>query len=97
MDTKFLVQVIRDLHDNIVEDVPRDSWTSQLSAAVRDAAEVLHEADRSTISNKQYTNLVGNPINGFMCIGLFNSAQEASDWQDGCDESCWVIEFSKED
>jgi hypothetical protein len=86
MNTKFLVQVIRDLHDNIVEDVPRDSWTSQLSTAVRDAAEVLHEAD-----------LVGNPINGFMCIGLFNSAQEASDWQDGCDENCWVIEFTKED
>jgi hypothetical protein len=35
MDTKFLIQVIRDLHDNIVEDVPRDSWTSQLSTAVR--------------------------------------------------------------
>ncbi len=45
MDTKFLIQVIRDLHDNIVEDVPRDSWTSQLSTAVRDAAEVLNEAE----------------------------------------------------
>jgi|DEB0MinimDraft_4_1074332.scaffolds.fasta_scaffold78073_2 hypothetical protein len=97
MDTKSLIKTIRDLYDNIVEDVPEDSWTSQMVSAVADAEEALLEAERSTISNKQYTNLVGNPINGFMCIGLFNSAQEASDWQDGCDESCWVIEFSKED
>lgn len=41
MDTAFLIQVIRDLHNNIVEDVPQDRWTKHLSSAVADAAEVL--------------------------------------------------------
>jgi hypothetical protein len=36
-----LIQIIRDLHDNIVEDVSQDNWTSHLSNAVADAEEVL--------------------------------------------------------
>jgi hypothetical protein len=39
-----------------------------------------------------YFNLVGNPIDGFSLIGPFESFEDAVDWQEGCDESCWVIE-----
>lgn len=41
----------------------------------------------------KFINIVGNPITGFKCFGTFDSEQEASDWQDGCDESCWVAEL----
>jgi len=39
-----------------------------------------------------YFNIVGNPIDGFRLIGPFNNFGEALDWQEGCDESCWVID-----
>ena len=45
----------------------------------------------------KYTNMVGNPIDGFRCYGIFNDLQDAVDWQDGCDESCWVVEMEIED
>jgi hypothetical protein len=41
----------------------------------------------------KYTNMVGNPVDGFRCIGIFDNLQDAIDWQDGCDESCWVVEL----
>lgn len=44
----------------------------------------------------KYTNLVGNPIDGFRCFGVFDSLDEAIDWQEGCDESCWVLEIESE-
>jgi len=43
----------------------------------------------------KYTNIVGNPIDGFRCIGIFDSLQEVIDWQVGCDENCWAIEIEE--
>jgi hypothetical protein len=37
-------------------------------------------------------NLVGNPLTGFSLIGPFPNRQDAAEWQEGCDESCWIIE-----
>jgi len=45
----------------------------------------------------RYTNMVGNPVDGFKCYGIFDNLQDAIDWQDGCDESCWVVELEVED
>ena len=45
----------------------------------------------------KYTNIVGNPVDGFKCYGIFDDLQDAIDWQDGCDESCWVVELEVED
>lgn len=42
--------------------------------------------------NGNWFNMVGNPIDGFRLIGPFFTDQDAIDWQDGCDESCWLIE-----
>ena len=44
-----------------------------------------------------FTNMVGNPIDGFKCYGIFDNLQEASDWQDGCDESCWIVELETQE
>ena len=45
----------------------------------------------------RYTNMVGNPVDGFKCYGIFDNLQDAIDWQDRCDESCWVVELEVED
>jgi len=45
----------------------------------------------------RYTNMVGNPVDGFKCYVIFYILQDAIDWQDGCDESCWVVELEVED
>lgn len=44
----------------------------------------------------KWFNLVGNPINGFRLLGPFASYEDAVDWQEGCDESCWTIEAESE-
>ncbi len=43
MDTKPLIQIISDLHHNIIQDVPADRYTRHLSDAVHNAGEVLLE------------------------------------------------------
>ncbi len=43
-----------------------------------------------------YSNLVGNPVDGFRCIGVYDNPEDAIDWQEGCDESCWLIEIEVE-
>ena len=54
---------------------------------------MLTNKERKKLMSK-YTNIVGNPIDGFRCIGIFDSLQEAIDWQVGCDETCWAVEIS---
>lgn len=44
----------------------------------------------------KWFNLVGNPINGFRLLGPFASHEDAVEWQEGCDESCWTIEAESE-
>ena len=56
---------------------------------------VLAEEDDKD-SKYQWFNLVGNPINGFRLLGPFASHEDAVEWQEGCDESCWVIESESE-
>jgi glyoxylate utilization-related uncharacterized protein len=47
-------------------------------------------------SKFKWFNLVGNPINGFRLLGPFASHEDAVEWQEGCDESCWTIEAESE-
>jgi len=49
------------------------------------------------VKMSKYTNMVGNPVDGFKCYGIFDDLQDAIDWQDGCDESCWVVELETEE
>ena len=53
---------------------------------------IFHNTLRRLKMSK-YTNMVGNPVDGFKCYGIFDDLQDAIDWQDGCDESCWVVEL----
>lgn len=54
-----------------------------------------YEQSNEVIMSTKYTNMVGNPIDGFRCIGIYDDLQDAIDWQDGCDESCWVVELEE--
>ena len=54
------------------------------------------EAEDEKDSEFKWFNLVGNPINGFRLLGPFASYEDAVDWQEGCDESCWTVEAESE-
>lgn len=58
--------------------------------------EWVMEAEDEKDSKFKWFNLVGNPINGFRLLGPFASYEDAVEWQEGCDESCWVIESESE-
>lgn len=44
-----------------------------------------------------FTNIAGNPVDGFKCYGIFDSFQEAVDWKDGYGGDCWVAVMGEAD
>ena len=52
----------------------------------------MFQSRRFTWRLQFFFNLIGNPLTGFSLIGPFPNQQEAAEWQEGRDESCWLIE-----
>lgn len=75
-----------------------DEWSEDekmLYSLPADGEWVMSAEDDKEPKNKWF-NLVGNPIDGFRLLGPFASHEDAVEWQEGCDESCWTIEAESE-